>query len=70
MTQPPAPDHLTDLQTAFEDGRLSGVDGSTRDCPFDHRSVLILAAWHAGFSHGRLQARSLPPLPQWPPDRG
>jgi hypothetical protein len=70
MTQPPAPDHLTDLQTAFEDGRLSGVDGSARDCPFDHRSVLILAAWHAGFSHGRLQSRGLPPPPQWPPDRG
>jgi len=68
MTQPPAPSHLADLQTAFEDGRLSGVDGSARDCPFDHSSVLILAAWHAGFSHGRLQARDMPsPPPQWPP---
>ena len=68
MTQPPAPGHLADLQTAFEDGRLSGVDGSARDCPFDCRSMLIRAAWHAGFTHGRAQAHSLGTPPRkWPP---
>jgi ribosome modulation factor len=67
MPHAPHPDDPAALEVAFEDGRLSGVDGTARDCPFDFRAVLVRAAWHAGFSHGRMQARRLPAPPQWPP---
>ena len=42
-------------------GRLSGLDGSALDCPFGHDAALLRTAWHAGFTRGRLQVRTLPP---------
>ena len=63
------PDDLARLEAAFEDGRLSGLDGSALDCPFGHDAALLRTAWHAGFTHGRLQLRDLPP-PRGKPDKG
>ena len=61
MGHSPFPDDLARLEAAFEDGRLSGLDGSALDCPFGHDAALLRTAWHAGFTRGRLQDRTLPP---------
>lgn len=70
MARSPFPDDLARLEAAFEDGRLSGLDGTTLDCSFGHDAALVRTAWHTGFVHGRAQARTLPARPAWRSDHG